>query len=459
MLHRVGLGALLALCACSGDGVVSEPEAPAAEAVVGAELLASTWPVRMSDDAARARFEQHPGWAALFKADNRGALEAFSDGTDPRGLARTHAQMSALYRQAAWMGAQAARNVYGADRQATDPIAIDHLVGVSEALAGDCAAAAAALSKAREHAPAAIQPLGAAWTTWAGADGCPSKPGLDDLGQFPGRGEAVAVGADPGVSEVPHLSLPEQGEGGREVHLGELSALYTLALGHEAAARSVVPEGEGALVDAIIGPWLLGADGPAPSVAIPPDVDDAWLFLSFALAPGDRAFLAEASTKGLAAVDAHLSSSVLASALAPAIVDGQVRPDAVIDRAADLRIQIRAAMEAKSGTPMPFQPPFARLAEVAVLRAGMLVADANDQFRDAGILRVNALERAEGPSRDAVFLVNTAAWDAGNRSPLRAQEIVHGLLPRYPALRAARYSLDALHIRVGRNSAPSTPVH
>jgi hypothetical protein len=116
-------------------------------------------------------------------------------------------------------------------------------------------------------------------------------------------------------------------------------------------------------------------------------------------------------------------------------------------------------MMTASGSAQPFHPGFAQMGEVAVLRAGMIVADANDQYRDAGILRINALERSDGASRDPVFLISTAAWDAGNRSPLRAQEIVHGLVARYPFIRAARYPLDALHIRLGRTAAPTTAVH
>jgi hypothetical protein len=116
-------------------------------------------------------------------------------------------------------------------------------------------------------------------------------------------------------------------------------------------------------------------------------------------------------------------------------------------------------MAIASGSVQSYHPVFSQMGELAVLRAGMLVADANGQYRDAGILRINAFERSDGPSRDPVFLISTAAWDAGNRSPLRAQEIVHGLVSRYPSIRAARYPLDALHIRLGRTAAPTTAVH
>ena len=88
----------------------------------------------------------------------------------------------------------------------------------------------------------------------------------------------------------------------------------------------------------------------------------------------------------------------------------------------------------------------------------MLVADGAGQYRDAGILRINALERSNGPAGDPVFLLSVAAWDAGNRNPLRAQELIHALAKAHPALEAARIPLDALHIRLSRNTASGGPV-
>ena len=90
----------------------------------------------------------------------------------------------------------------------------------------------------------------------------------------------------------------------------------------------------------------------------------------------------------------------------------------------------------------------------------MVLADGNGQYRDAGILRINSLELSEGPGVfDPLFSVSVAAWDVGNRNPLRAQEILHRLSGEYPALGAARYPLDAMHIRLSRNAAPAIPVH
>jgi hypothetical protein len=93
----------------------------------------------------------------------------------------------------------------------------------------------------------------------------------------------------------------------------------------------------------------------------------------------------------------------------------------------------------------------------------MRVADKAGQYRDAGILRLEALERMEGGKgsvqRDPAFALSVAAWDASNRSPLRPEEILHKLIPDFPALAVARSPLEALHLRLNRHAAPSTPVH
>ncbi|NOY24464.1 MAG: hypothetical protein GXP62_01190, partial [Oligoflexia bacterium] len=191
----------------------------------------------------------------------------------------------------------------------------------------------------------------------------------------------------------------------------------------------------------------------------PDSVGDSWLFASFVLAPPDLAFLADARVNGVAAVEQYRGQSPLAASVAPAIIDGQVVPDKMVDQAAWLGQQIVAAMTSRAGSEEDFFRPFAQISVVAALRAAMLVADSNGQFRDAGILRINALDRSADAAADPVFLASVAAWDAGNRNALRAQELVHRLERRYPPIEAARYSLDALYLRTSRNAAPAAPVH
>jgi len=453
------LGAGVLVCGCS-DGSSDESETPAAaKQVVAPELVARSWPVAMSDDAQRAPFEQHPGWGALFKRDLPGALAAFqADPGDGRGLARVHSDLAGLYRQAAWMGAQATRHIYGPDRQGTDPLVADYFLGVSLALAGKCSEASAALSRL-EAVPDALQAHHGWWSSWSGAEGCPTAPTADVLAALPGAPALVEKGVDPDVGEVPRWTFPEQSDDALDVHSGELTSLVQIALSHEERALELAPPEDKGVVQGRIGPWRLGFEGEGGAGTLPSEVHAAWLFLDFALVGEDLGFLDAAGRDGLGAVEGWKDKSLLAAALAPAVQDGKLVPDTVIDQAADLKAQLRAAMEAASGTPKPFQSEFAKIGEVAVLRAGMLVADANDQYRDAGILRINAFEGSDSAARDPVFLLSSAAWDAGNRSPLRAQEIVHGFVSRYPSVRAARYPLDALHIRLGRTAPPSTPVH
>ena len=103
----------------------------------------------------------------------------------------------------------------------------------------------------------------------------------------------------------------------------------------------------------------------------------------------------------------------------------------------------------------PVLPAFSKF---AVLRAGMFLADANDQYRDAGKLRLNVRE-ATGAARDPLFLISLAAWDTGNKASMRAQDIVHEYRGSFPALVSARVPLDSLHIRLGRNSTSGGPAH
>src|SRR6185503_18570025 len=107
------------LFACTSE---PEHEPESASTSVPAELVASTWQVRMSDPTARAPYEQHPGWALLFQRDLEAALGAFEEQRDERGSARVHLELAALYRQATRLAAEATLQVYGADRQETDPL-------------------------------------------------------------------------------------------------------------------------------------------------------------------------------------------------------------------------------------------------------------------------------------------------------------------------------------------------
>jgi hypothetical protein len=463
----VGLGVVLvggalslALAGCS-DGPDATEESDKSEPAVqiAPDLVAQSWPVQMCDDAKRTPFENHPGWVALFKRDLPRALAAFqADPGSGRGLSRVHGDLAAVYSQATRLGAHATNHIYGADRQETDPVESAYLYGVSRGVLGDCSESAEAL--ARLEAPGdSISAHHSFWTARAMDAACPVAVTYAELQGLPGAPSNVEPGSDPEIPPLPHYTFSERSADVRDVASGELTHLLALASGHRAAALAAAPELDTAVVHARLMPWQLPIEPVATVAAELPEPDVEWLFLDFALVGADLWFLDAAKRDGLSAVTTWKDRSLLAAALAPAVTPEGLDVEQVIDRAVDLRLQIKSTMAIASGSVQSYHPVFSQMGELAVLRAGMLVADANGQYRDAGILRINAFERSDGPSRDPVFLISTAAWDAGNRSPLRAQEIVHGLVSRYPSIRAARYPLDALHIRLGRTAAPTTAVH
>lgn len=445
------LALLLSVGGCSG----SEPETGAKESTgvaVPAALLDKTWPVRMSDNAARAPFEAQSGWASLFSRSHDEALAAFAgDPAATAGLARVHLEMAAFYRQAARLAANATVQVYGADHQAEDPVETPYLVGVSKALLGDLDGARAALAALPPKTAVATQ--AAAWSAWL-AGGAAWPPDASLVG-FPGQPGEVTPGLAPGAGDLPHYRFAELAGETREVAATDPTTLYLLSRWHEAAARKAAPQDD-AVITQLLGLWRLPPE-PAPAADLLP-VGDAWLFASFVLTPEDCAFLTAAQAQGIAAVEAWKDRSPYAAAIAPAVVEGRVSPELMLDQAAWLGTALSEAMARRSGQAEGFQRPFADQARAGVLRAAMVVADAAGETRDAGVLRVNALDRSVQTAADPVFFMSVAAWDTGNRNALRAQDLLHGLLSRFPAAEASRVPLDAMHLRLGRNAAPATPV-
>lgn len=457
-----GLGLVslaFALGACGGEQAEAESKAPKGQAVPPA-LLEQAWQVRLSDAAARAPFEAHAGWGYVFQRGYDEALPAFAaDQGQEKALARMHLEHAAFYREAARLAANALAQVYGTDRQPEDPVEVDYLVGVSRALLGDPAGAKSAL--AALPAGTSVEAQAQIWRSWLD-QGATWPPDAGLVG-FPGQPGAVTPGQAPGLGSLPQYRFAERvaadaaaGAPTREVGSTDPTSLYLLSRWHEAAARQADPADD-AVISQLIGVWRLPPEPSAAADLLP--ITDDWLFLSPMMSAEDAAFLAAAAGgKGLEAVEAWKGRSALAAAVAPAIVDGKVNPDLMIDQAAWLGSQVEEAMVARSGREEPFHRAFADLARVGALRAAMVVADASGEVRDAGILRINALDRSVESAADPVFFMSIAAWDTGNRNALRAQELIHGLLSRFPAAEAARLPLDALHIRLGRNAAPATAV-
>lgn len=442
-------------CIGGDEGSGESPAVESGTTAVSADMVAKTWPVRMSDDAARAPFEAQSGWAALFQRDHGQALAAFAgDPASSRALARTHLELSAIYRQAALLAAHSSRHVYGELRVDEDPVEADYLLAVGGALTGDLDTARTALTALGGAGEPTLQASAADWRAWL--DGGAAWPPDGSLGDLPGAPGEVSPGTRPDLGELPHYRFVERSDEARAVEAADPGSLWLLARWHEAAARAAAPD-DGAIMDMWLDPWRLPAEPHTGASDTP--VDDAWLFGGFLMAPEDLPFLAAASKDGAAAVAAWKGRSPLAAVVAPAIVDGKVVPDKMLDQSAWFGQQLEAAMEAKSGGEQAYHGPFGQIARVSALRAAMVVADAEGQYRDAGVLRINALDRSVQAAADPVFIASVAAWDAGNKNALRAQELVHRLVQSYPSVQAARYPLDALHIRLSRNAAPAAPVH
>jgi hypothetical protein len=116
-------------------------------------------------------------------------------------------------------------------------------------------------------------------------------------------------------------------------------------------------------------------------------------------------------------------------------------------------------MAGAAGQEASFHRAFADYARVGLLRAGDRLAFKLGDTDAGGRLRINALDRTSGSTLDPLFLLSVAAWDAGNRNSVRAEELVHGQLTEVPGLEAARLPLDALHIRLSRNAVAGPPMH
>jgi hypothetical protein len=441
---------------CGGDEAL--PEAPqASEVVIGEALVAKMWPVLLSDDAARASFESDPGWQHLFERSYGEALSAFKASNNGPGLARVHQEYAAVYRQGALVAANATGHVYANDKTETDPTGLQYMVGVSRAIQGDLEAAGLALKTSL--ATEAVHGSAQAWTQrLAGSEGFPTQ--LPWLDQLAGPMGPVVPGTQPTALDLPHYRLAERSAQGAIVGANDPTALLALSAWHLEAAR-LADSSFGADLPLLMNTWRLPVDSPVTG-ALTGDAGPR-LFGRVLLCPEDVYFLAAVDAGGPDVVAAWADRSPLAAAIAPAWDGDKLDHQMVLDQSVRVMRQAQATMVAASGGKAGFHRPFALFVRLGVLRAGMRVADKAGQYRDAGILRLEALERMEGGKgsvqRDPAYALSVAAWDASNRSPLRPEDILHKLIADFPALAAARSPLEALHLRLNRHAAPSTPVH
>ena len=135
------------------------------------------------------------------------------------------------------------------------------------------------------------------------------------------------------------------------------------------------------------------------------------------------------------------------------MVDGQLNVSKVLDAASEVDALLVEEMKKVQGKEEPFYPMFADFAEQAVLIAGVMVAEKNDQRKDSGRLRINANDLALQNSKDALFL--TGFWhlyDVSNRYPMRAQDMLHRYRNDFRAFKVAGHPLGTLQISLGRSA-------
>ena len=449
---KPALALVLLLGACAG-GQSDVQTTPKTAGAVPPELVAKTWQVRLAVDSVRAPFEGRGSWGGWFNGKRLEPLAAMASESDPVGLARAHAEYAAIYRQAALIAANSVAQVYGVDAQPTDPKEVSYLLGVSGVILKD-AALTGRLGQAKDSKVPGLAERDAAWKAWVDA-GATWPPTAAFAGR-PGALAALTPGSAPDAGKLPHFQLPEVGEP-TMVDAGDPGVLLELALAHEAAAIAASPESAGA-VALLIDPWRVPGEPPAAKAAAV-TVPDTFLFLSAYTTPGDMVFASDLARDGWPAVAAHVTDSPYAVIVAKCAPEKKIDVDCVLDESAALGSAIEAGMAAAAGKQDSFHDPFANLARAGVFRVADRAAFALGDTDAGGRLRINAIDKTTGSAMDPLFLLSVAAWDAGNRNSVRAEDLVHGQLTEVPGLEAARLPLDALHIRLSRNAAPGRPMH
>lgn len=435
----------LGLAAGCGSTPVPTPPPEAGQDVVlsvDAALLARSWPMSFADEASLAPFAAQSGWVELvMKRDLKAAVEQLGPlGGLPE--ARAHAEAALMYRMAALVAAQSYLQTFGESPQDSDPDGKAHLLMVSAVLVGD-------LEKARAYkaqVPATKGPCAswsAPWQAWLGGEAVWPP----DLSALPLTFPPQQAGVWPELPEGPSYSLHEKGDTNSEIAVGDPGALLALALWHEGVAKQAAAGHEAELA-LMLARYRLPVE---PPVAFTEGLSTEFLFGSDFGTPEDGAFMgAVTGAEGAAAVDSYKDRSLIAAVAAASRVDGLVNPERALDVVGDVRDRLKVDLEIKAGSQQPSHRVFIRILTVGLIRQLALVAAVEGQEKVGGILRINAMERSEDEARCVVGLLSLAAWDAGNRYPMRGSDIIHSHSRRYPSLEVARFALDSLAIRVGR---------
>jgi len=418
-----------------------------------AELMGQMWPIVLATPEAQGKFVgSSGGWVPLvMNRDLRAAVQQLG-ASGGLAAARAHAEASAMYREASLMTAYSYIETYGKTPADTDALGTAHLLSVSYALVGDLANARAQ-SKRLEGSSDPTLPWHRPWAQWLAS---PSPVWPPDLSTLPVPLPARTAGEWPEIEGMPHYTLPEGG--GSALQLADPGALVALALWHAEVARTAAGDKSSA-IDTFGARHLWKLEARPSGADLPMEL----LFGSDFLVPADGAFLAEVTGgAGAAAVDASVASfrarSVVAAMADRARVSGRIDPERAVDLAAELRKVVSGEMKKlNGGNDEASHRRFASIAEVCALRGLALVAEAEGNREVSGILRINAMEKSDGPTACPSGLLSLAAWDASNRYPARGSDILHQLIRRYPSLEAARYGLDVLALRVSRERPQLPP--
>lgn len=441
---------LVGAVACSGgSGDASSGGDGAAAVSIPVERLDQSWVVKLATQEDLAPFVANPGWASLLvKRDYEDAARKFAKLGGP-AAGRAHAELAAVYRQGALLSSNALLETYGKTPEPTDPVGAAHLLTVAYVLNGDLAKAKEASAKLDGLDDPSMAWHGP-WKTWLAGDA--TWP--PDLSGLPLEVPAVAPGSIPEAGSLPHYALPETGaDSTRE--MGDPGALVALALWHEQAARAALGD-QAALVDVYQAGYRFPIEQVKPSdVALPMEFQ----FASDLIVPEDANFLAAVyGPSGVAAIEQYKDRSLLAWLASASRVGGKIQAERAVDLVNALREQLveRAAARTE-GNVQHDQRMFADIVMVGTFRNLALVAEVEGDRETSGLLRINAMERSSKSTADPVGLLALGAWDASNRYPTRAQEILHSQARVFPSLEVARYGLDVMALRVSRERTGETP--
>lgn len=435
--------------ACSG-GQPDGPSTPVTEVAATPEArLDEAWPIVFATEESVAEYGGKPGWVSLvMQRDLRKAVEQLgpSGGT---AAARAHAEAAGMYRQAALLQAHSLVQTYGNTPEPTDPVGTAHLLAVSYALIGDLDKARAASARL-DGVDDPTQAWHGPWKAWLAGDAAWPP----DLSGLPIELPEPTPGEWPELASLPHYELPEQNSDSVRP-MGDPGALVALVLWHDAAARKAAPDAAAALAAVRSGYGLPVEPAPGPVGDVPMDL----LFGSDLLVPADADFLAAVhGTTGKEAVGQFADKSLLAWLAQQSRVDGKIDAEKAVDVLAGFREDmIERAKSKTGGETKAHQRQFIDIAYVGAFRSLALVAEVEGDREVSGRLRINALDRSQKATACPVGLIALGAWDASNRYPTRAQEILHAQARRFPSLETARYGLDVMALRVSRERPGETP--